>query len=156
MSTDTEIRNNPIKTQVAETTKTIIKRTCWAVGAIFLLGVCLIQIYYQSVWIIARQRKNDAMEEAIALQRLDLRSKIEDIALKDAEIEALQSEVACLTEELEEMRQSWVPRSTVQMIDDVPTRSMKEICYKMALAWKDAFAVLKKVRTDLEERKISE
>jgi hypothetical protein len=146
MSTDTEIRNRLIKTQVAKTTKTIIKRT-WVVCAAFLLGVCLIQVYY-----LAYQRKDAAMEEAIALQRLDLRSKTEDIALKDAEIEALQSEVACLTEELEEMRQAWVPRSTVQMIDDVPTKSMKEICYKMALAWKEAFTVLKKVKTDLEDR----
>ena len=146
MSTDTEIRNNLIKTQVAKTTKTIIKRT-WAVSATFLLGICLIQIYY-----LACQRKDAAMENTIAIQRLDLQNKNEDIALKDAEIEALQSEVACLTEELEEMRQSWVPRSTVQMIDDVPTRSMKKFCYKMALAWKDLFPFLRKLDIALKEK----
>jgi hypothetical protein len=91
------------------------------------------------------------MNNVISDQRLDLQNKNEDIALRDAEIEALQGEVVCLTEELEEMRQSWVPRSTVQMIDDVPTRSMKEFCYKMALAWKDMFPFLRKLDIALKE-----
>jgi hypothetical protein len=113
--------------------------------AFFILGICLIQGYY-----LICKRDYSTLEDTISIQRLDLRNKNEDGALKDAEIEALQSEVACLTEELEEMRQSWVPRSTVQIVDDVPTKSMKEFCYNIALAWKEAFTVLKKAETDLK------
>lgn len=95
---------------------------------------------------IAGQR---ALTDAIQRQKMALEGRVKKIQREQKTIgnklKKLQRENARLKQERNELNRNCVLRTKVQMIDDIPTRSMRKYCRDMAEAWVHVLPMLDKL-----------
>jgi hypothetical protein len=103
-----------------------------------------VAIKYQELdrLVVEQTSQIEKLQQLNATQRKALENKTK-------EGEGLQNELTRLEIENDQLQQTCVRRSDVVFVDDIPTRSMRVYCRKMAEAWKYVLPIIKKLGTDL-------
>jgi hypothetical protein len=111
--------------------------------------VCLVTlllgaVLYQQLnrLIVAKRLQIEKLQELNAVQK----KMLEDKSKRSA---GLQNELTRLEMANDELQQTCVRRSDVVFVDDIPTRSMRAYCRKMAEGWKHVLPMLDKLGRDL-------